>query len=68
MRKLTICLSREPAGLLSPSVKTRHKFFDMMSAEKVTVVGFHYQFPPIGHVEKNGTGYRLVRTAWNPTL
>ncbi len=53
---------------MSPSVKTRHKFFDMMSAEKVTVVGFHYQFPPIGHVEKNGTGYRLVRTAWNPTL
>jgi glyoxylase-like metal-dependent hydrolase (beta-lactamase superfamily II) len=48
--------------------QTRHKFFDMAAAEKATVIGFHYQFPSIGHVEKTATGYRLVPAAWNPTL
>jgi glyoxylase-like metal-dependent hydrolase (beta-lactamase superfamily II) len=48
--------------------KTRHKFLDMAAAEKATVVGFHFQFPSIGHVEKNGTGYRLIPAAWNPTI
>jgi hypothetical protein len=32
------------------------------------VVGFHFQFPSIGYVEKAGTGYRLIPVAWNPTI
>jgi hypothetical protein len=48
--------------------QTRHKFYDMAAAEKATVVGFHFQFPSIGHVEKAGTGYRLIPVAWNPTI
>jgi hypothetical protein len=40
----------------------------MASAEKATVVGFHFQFPSIGHVEKDGAGYRLIPAAWNPTI
>jgi len=48
--------------------ETRHKFYDMASAEKVTVVGFHFTFPSIGHVEKDGTKYRLIPSAWNPVL
>src|SRR6202790_5917663 len=32
--------------------KTRHKFYDMASAEKALVVGFHFTFPSMGHVEK----------------
>ena len=47
---------------------TRHKFYDMAAAEKATVVGFHFQFPSIGYVEKAGTGYRLIPVAWNPTI
>jgi glyoxylase-like metal-dependent hydrolase (beta-lactamase superfamily II) len=47
---------------------TRHKFYDMASAEKATVVGFHFTFPCIGHVEKDGTKYRLVPVAWNPLI
>ena len=35
--------------------ETRHKFYDMAAAEKATVVGFHFQFPSIGYVEKAGT-------------
>lgn len=48
--------------------QTRHKFYDMAAAEKMTVVGFHFTFPSIGHVEKDGTRYRLIPSAWNPTI
>jgi glyoxylase-like metal-dependent hydrolase (beta-lactamase superfamily II) len=48
--------------------QTRHKFYDMASAENALVVGFHFSFPSMGHVEKNGTGYRLIPIAWNPVI
>jgi glyoxylase-like metal-dependent hydrolase (beta-lactamase superfamily II) len=48
--------------------ETRHKFYDMAAAEKAMVVGFHFTFPSIGHVEKDGAKYRLVPVAWNPTI
>jgi glyoxylase-like metal-dependent hydrolase (beta-lactamase superfamily II) len=48
--------------------KTRHKFYDMASAEKAPVVGFHFPFPAVGHVEKDGNGYRLIPVAFNPVL
>ena len=48
--------------------ETRHKFYDMAAAEKAMVVGFHFTFPSIGHVEKDGSKYRLVPVAWNPTI
>ena len=48
--------------------QTRHKFYEMAAAEKMTVVGFHFTFPSVGHVEKDGKGYRLIPSAWNPTI
>jgi glyoxylase-like metal-dependent hydrolase (beta-lactamase superfamily II) len=48
--------------------ETRHKFYDMAVAEKATVVGFHFTFPSVGHVEKDGNGYRLIPAAWNPVI
>ena len=50
------------------AAQTRHKFYDMAAAEKATVVGFHFAFPSIGYVEKDGPGYRLIPIAWNPVL
>jgi glyoxylase-like metal-dependent hydrolase (beta-lactamase superfamily II) len=47
---------------------TRHKFYDMAAAEKAMVVGFHFTFPSIGHVEKDGAKYRLIPVAWNPVI
>ena len=47
------------------AVQTRRKFYDMASAEKALVIGYHFPFPSAGYVEKNGTGYRLVPIAWN---
>jgi glyoxylase-like metal-dependent hydrolase (beta-lactamase superfamily II) len=48
--------------------KTRHQFYDMAASERATVVGFHFVFPSIGYVEKDGNGYRLIPSAWNPTI
>jgi len=50
------------------AAQTRHKIYDMAAAERMTVVGFHFAFPSIGHVEKDGAGYRLVPVAWNPVI
>ncbi|MBR0705255.1 MBL fold metallo-hydrolase [Bradyrhizobium liaoningense] len=47
---------------------TRHKFYDMAVAEKAKVIGFHFTFPSVGHVEKDGAKYRLIPSAWNPTI
>jgi len=47
---------------------TRRKVYDMLVAEKMLVQGFHYPFPAVGHVEKNGPGYREVLVNWNPTI
>jgi len=47
---------------------TRHKFYDMAAAEKATVVGFHFTFPSIGYVEKDGPKYRLIPAPWNPVI
>jgi len=45
------------------AITTRRKIYDMAAAEKMTVVGYHFPFPCVGHVEKDGAGYRLVPTA-----
>jgi hypothetical protein len=47
---------------------TRHKFYDMAGAEKAPVAGYHFSFPSVGHVEKDGKGYRLVPVAWQPSI
>ncbi len=45
---------------------SRHKFYDMAAAEKMTVSGYHFPYPCVGYVEKAGKGYRLVPVAWDP--
>jgi len=47
---------------------TRRKVYDMLVADKTRVQGFHYPFPALGYVEKDGTGYRLVQAPWSPML
>jgi glyoxylase-like metal-dependent hydrolase (beta-lactamase superfamily II) len=48
------------------TVATRHKIYDMATAEKMTVVGYHFPYPCVGYVEKDGNAYRLVPVAWDP--
>jgi glyoxylase-like metal-dependent hydrolase (beta-lactamase superfamily II) len=48
--------------------ETRLKVYDMVVTEKLLMQGFHYPFPSLAHVEKDGTGYRIVPAAWNPVI
>jgi hypothetical protein len=40
----------------------------MVVAEKLQVQGFHYPFPGLGNVVKDGDGYRVVPAPWNPAI
>jgi glyoxylase-like metal-dependent hydrolase (beta-lactamase superfamily II) len=46
----------------------RRKTYDMLVADKLQVQGFHYPFPGLGNVEKDGGGYRVVPAPWNPLI
>jgi glyoxylase-like metal-dependent hydrolase (beta-lactamase superfamily II) len=48
--------------------QTRRKMYDMVVAEKMLVQGYHFPFPAAGHIEKDGSGYRLHPAVWTPTL
>jgi glyoxylase-like metal-dependent hydrolase (beta-lactamase superfamily II) len=39
---------------------TRKRIFDMVSNEKLAVIGYHMPFPAFGYVEKAGTSYRWL--------
>jgi glyoxylase-like metal-dependent hydrolase (beta-lactamase superfamily II) len=46
----------------------RRKTYDMLVADKLMVQGFHYPFPGLGRVEKDGGGYRVIPAHWNPVI
>jgi glyoxylase-like metal-dependent hydrolase (beta-lactamase superfamily II) len=48
--------------------KTRRRIYDMVVAEKLQLQGFHYPFPGLGNVVKDGDGYRVVPAPWNPAI
>ena len=48
--------------------KTRRRIYDMVIAERLQVQGFHYPFPGLGNVVKDGDGYRVVPAPWNPVI
>jgi glyoxylase-like metal-dependent hydrolase (beta-lactamase superfamily II) len=50
------------------AAQTRRRVLDMASAEKMLVAGYHFPFPGLGYVEKDGLGYRLVPAPWLPYL
>ena len=47
---------------------TRRKVYDMVVAEKLQLQAFHYPFPGLAHLEKDGDGYRVIPTPWNPAI
>ena len=50
------------------AVATRRRFYDMAAVEKTLIAGFHFSFPSMGYVEKDGSNYRLVPVRWSPVL
>jgi len=47
---------------------TRRKVYDMIAADRMRVQGFHYPFPGLANIEKDGSGYRWVPAPWNPVM
>jgi glyoxylase-like metal-dependent hydrolase (beta-lactamase superfamily II) len=48
---------------------TRRAFFDRAAADKMLIAGFHYPFPSLGYVEKDGANnFRLVPASWMTTI
>jgi glyoxylase-like metal-dependent hydrolase (beta-lactamase superfamily II) len=48
--------------------KTRRRIYDMVVAEKLKLQGFHYPFPGLCNLEKDGNGYRVIPAPWNPAI
>jgi hypothetical protein len=48
--------------------KTRRKVYDMVVADKLLLQGFHYPFPGLANIEKDGSGYRVIPAPWNPAI
>jgi hypothetical protein len=38
---------------------TRKGVYDMLVAEKLPVQGYHFPFPALARIEKQGSGYRV---------
>ena len=38
---------------------TRRRVYDMLVAEKLPVQGYHFPFPALARIEKQGDGYRV---------
>ncbi|MFZ5734835.1 MAG: MBL fold metallo-hydrolase [Pseudomonadota bacterium] len=47
---------------------TRRKAYDMLVADKMRVQGFHFPFPALGNVVKDGDGYRYLPVMWSTSL
>lgn len=43
---------------------TRKRLLDMAAADKMAVLGYHFPFPGVGHVMKDGDAYRFVPALW----
>jgi glyoxylase-like metal-dependent hydrolase (beta-lactamase superfamily II) len=50
------------------AVTTRRAFFDRASADKTLIAGFHFPFPCLGYVEKDGANFRLSPATWQTTI
>jgi glyoxylase-like metal-dependent hydrolase (beta-lactamase superfamily II) len=48
--------------------QTRRKFYDMVIADKLRIQGYHFPFPAVGFIEKDGSGYRWMPDVWNPVI
>lgn len=46
------------------TVQTRKRLLDMCATDNIAVVGYHFPFPGVGHVMKDGEAYRFVPAMW----
>ena len=50
------------------AAESRVKMLDMLAANKIAVMSYHYPWPGYGHVVKNGDGFRYIAEPMNIQL
>ncbi|CUH78433.1 MBL fold metallo-hydrolase [Tropicibacter naphthalenivorans] len=46
------------------TVATRKRLLDMAATDRMAVLGYHFPFPGVGHVRKEGEAYQFVPAMW----
>ncbi len=46
------------------TVATRKKLLDMMAADRMAILSYHFPFPGVGHVVADGNAYRFIPALW----
>ncbi|MCR9146484.1 MAG: MBL fold metallo-hydrolase [Rhodobacteraceae bacterium] len=46
------------------TVATRKRLLDMAATDRIAVLGYHFPFPGVGHVKREGDAYRFVPALW----
>ena len=46
------------------TVATRKRLLDMAAADRMAVLGYHFPFPGVGHVMRDGDAYRFIPALW----
>ncbi len=49
------------------TVATRRRLLDMAATDRIAVLGYHFPFPGVGHVMRDGGAYRFVPALWQFT-
>ncbi|WP_417604616.1 MBL fold metallo-hydrolase [Primorskyibacter flagellatus] len=49
------------------TVATRRRLTDMAAADRITVLGYHFPFPGVGHIMRDGETHRFVPALWQFT-
>jgi glyoxylase-like metal-dependent hydrolase (beta-lactamase superfamily II) len=50
------------------AVQTRKRLYDRAAADKMLTAGYHWPFPAVGYVSKEGNGYRVNPLTWSGSL
>ncbi|MBT54301.1 MAG: MBL fold metallo-hydrolase [Mameliella sp.] len=46
------------------TVSTRKRLLDMAATDRMAVLGYHFPFPGVGHIARDGDAYRFVPALW----
>jgi len=46
------------------TVATRKRLLDMAAEDQIAILGYHFPFPGVGHVQREGDQYRFVPALW----
>jgi glyoxylase-like metal-dependent hydrolase (beta-lactamase superfamily II) len=46
------------------TVATRKRLLDMAAEDRIAVLGYHFPFPGVGHVQRDGDAYRFIPALW----